>query len=335
MAFARVMLPMGTLPYEAAVIRRGPERASQGAWTVTRGNGRKGTFIAVANMKGGVGKTTTVVGLAEFLALERGASVLVVDLDQQASASLCTVGDAMLSQLMQGGRTVDAFLKARLIENRDGSLPSRIRRNSCNLLHEGRPVFTSLLPSSPQLRIVERDLLVELTRRGLSFSDIVATLAELFAQDFGRLRVDFDYVLFDCAPGISPLTEVAINASDLVLIPTIPDRLSAFGLYAFMENIVRRGAAPDARELNTKVLFTRVQSGVAQHEHVRASLRAKGQFAILATEIAQNATLAAGIFPDDAPLGAPPVTPTVKQKYGAAAEQYRALVAELVPAQAK
>ena len=294
---------------------------------MTRGTGRKATFIAVANMKGGVGKTTTVVALAEFLALDRRASVLVVDLDQQASASLCTVGDAMLSQLMQAGRTVDAYVRARLIDERDGSLTSRIRRNACNLLEEGRPVFTNLLPSSPRLRIVERDLLIELTRRGRSFPEIVAALAELFAGDFAKLRGDFDYVLFDCAPGISPLTEVAINASDLVVIPTIPDRISAFGLYAFMENIVGRSAAPPA----TRVLFTRVQPGVSQHEQLRASLRTKGQFAILATEIGQSATLAAGIFPDHGPLYAAPILPTVRQKYGAAAEQFRALVAELLP----
>ena len=295
---------------------------------MTRGTQRKGTFIAVANMKGGVGKTTTVVGLAEFLALERRASVLVVDLDQQASVSLCTVGDAMLSQMMQQGRTIESYLRVRLIEGRDGSLPSRIRRNACNLLHDGRPVFTSLLPSSPRLRIVERDLLIEMTKRGMEFTAIVGALAGLFADDFAKLRGDFDYVLFDCAPGISPLTEVAINASDLVLIPTIPDRLSAFGLYAFMENIVRRSAMPPT----TRVLFTRVQAGVSHHEQVRASLRAAGQFAILATEIGQSATLATGIFPDDAPLGASPHLATVKQKYGTAAEQFRALVAELLPA---
>ena len=97
----------------------------------------KGKVIAVANMKGGVGKTATVVGLAEALAA-RGAEMLVIDLDPQANASICLAGDAYLRTVIEDGITIDAFIEDRFqAAVRDATLDSRIRTHISNVSHLG------------------------------------------------------------------------------------------------------------------------------------------------------------------------------------------------------
>ena len=107
-----------------------------------------GKIIAVANMKGGVGKTTAVVGLAETMAAAGsavGVSVLVIDADSQANASVCLAGDERLRELINDGRTLDAFLDDRLIGGGKISLSECICQDVSNVTHAGRKLKVSLL----------------------------------------------------------------------------------------------------------------------------------------------------------------------------------------------
>jgi chromosome partitioning protein len=209
-----------------------------------------GKLIAVANMKGGVGKTTTVVSLAEALAADNpNASVLVVDLDPQASASVCLAGDDLLAEMITKGRTLEDFLDLRLLARvpaKDAPLAPRIREAVSRTTHRGNQLRLSLLPCGPELRIVEREIIYSLNERKFNMRGIEGQTWRLFEQEFMPLGKTYDYVIFDCPPGISPLSEVAIRASDIVIVPTIPDFISVYGLNGFLRVFwrARKGALP-------------------------------------------------------------------------------------------
>jgi cellulose biosynthesis protein BcsQ len=265
---------------------------------------RKGKFIAVANMKGGVGKTTTVVSLAEALAADDlNASVLVVDLDPQASASLCLAGDDVLADLIEEGRTLQDFLETRLIaQDKKQSIDDYIRHHFSFTTHRNEQLALSLMPCGPELRLLEREIIYALTKRKFSMNAIEGHLWKLFEVDFTPLRKAFDYVIFDCPPGISPFAEVTIRAADLIVVPTIPDRISNFGLNAFCLGFWKSNLSSLPVPPKPTVLISRVQD-VKQHNQMikRLELEASEKdaaFNLFKTRIPQSAALAEALSMD-------------------------------------
>ncbi len=197
-----------------------------------------GKIISVANMKGGVGKTTLAVHLslayANAMPGQPPLRVLLVDLDAQANASFWLCGDLALTELIEGGKTIDAFLEDSLLF----SMKRPLLEFAYDVWSENNGARRlSVIPSSPELRLVERELIYFLSEGKRNLREIEADLGERFAIELEALRNNFDLVLFDTAPGISALTEAALRASDFILVPTIPDFISNLGLEAFCRSV--------------------------------------------------------------------------------------------------
>ncbi|MEQ1707304.1 MAG: ParA family protein [Terricaulis sp.] len=191
--------------------------------------------IAVSNMKGGVGKTTVSVALAQALATGSGAGreakVLVIDLDAQANASFWLCGQANLQAHIEGGKTIDTFLEDAIVFGKSVSLKDNVR--------PAKAVSDRLfvVPSSPHLRLIERELIVFLSRRHRNLLEVERVVSDLLEQQLLHLRAQYDVIIFDTAPGISALTEAALRLSQVVMVPTVPDYVSNLGLLSFCRTV--------------------------------------------------------------------------------------------------
>src|SRR5258707_6106672 len=163
-----------------------------------------GTVYALANQKGGVGKTTTAVNLAACVA-EAGYDTLLVDIDPQANATIAlgiakdsprTVYDVLI-----GEAPLDAVV-----------IPTTIAR-------------LSLVPSGPDLA----GATVELPRAGESEVRLREALI--------GVRERYAFTLLDCPPSLGPLTVNALVAADRVIVPVQSEYFALEGLAGLLDTL--------------------------------------------------------------------------------------------------
>ena len=214
--------------------------------------------IAVANQKGGVGKTTSAVNLSACVAA-LGKKVLVVDLDPQGNAS---------SGYGIAKNKLESDIYTCLIE--DDDVRNAIVKTEYN---------ADLLPSNTQLAGAAVAL-VNLPRREMRLRSVLAPIVPLY-----------DYIFIDCPPSLSLLTLNALAAADRVLIPIQCEYYALEGVTSLMNTInrVKRTLNPalDLEGVLLTMLDGRTNLGLQVVDEVKKHFRKK----VFATTIPRNVRL--------------------------------------------
>jgi chromosome partitioning protein len=207
------------------------------------------------NTKGGVGKSTLVLAMAETLSAQFRKNVLIIDSDSQASVSAMLLTAANLHRLQSDGLTIVDLLVASVLNNVAVDWP-RFVVGGVSDVDEARTVY--LIPSDMQLTLFEREV---------SKESLHARLRSSIGALLGHVRSVFDIILIDCPPGLSVLTESWLREADFHFSPTKPDYVSTCGLEVFRRF---KGLNPEmgfAENLGVVINMKDVQSAVDGDYH--------------------------------------------------------------------
>jgi len=186
------------------------------------------------NAKGGVGKSTLVLALAEALAVHHSKKVLVIDSDAHASVSNMLMAPPRLATVQDQGRTVVDYFAA-IVLNGTAANWSRFVVGGVSDVDDARSI--DLLSGGGHLTLFEREV------SGGRLEPVLRRAVRLFLAEACKA---YDLILIDSAPGLSVLTECWLREAQYYLSPTKPDYISSRGLQflgQFKQRDLNRGFA--------------------------------------------------------------------------------------------
>jgi chromosome partitioning protein len=170
------------------------------------------------NAKGGVGKSTLVLALAETLSAFHNKKILVIDSDAQASVSHMLMPQQQLTALQDEGQTIVDYLIGAVLKQSAQNWRHFVIGGVSDV-DDARSV--DLLPSDTNLTLFEREV---------SKGEHEAVLRRTIGSCLQEAAQTYDYVLIDSAPGMSVVTECWLREANFYLSPTRPDYISTRGL---------------------------------------------------------------------------------------------------------
>lgn len=309
-------------------LQSGPvwDREKVEAW-VKSFKGEETHVLSFINLKGGVGKTTTAVAVAEILAQEDRKHVLLVDLDPQTNATVTLISEEQWAEMDRDGRTVAQLFADKLNPHDPPKFdPERAIARRVSTINNGIARLDLLASSIQLIDLQDRIPMIALS------GNFTANPLDILKNALQSILESYDYVIIDCPPSLGTVTKNGLRISTGYVIPTIPDILSTWGIYQIVDNIDRFAKDIGRPIPALGIVATKVQ-GNNLHARVIGDLKARrlGRFGgegalpqppLFASFISQAVAVARGADVD-ADIR------TFRGKYGTAYDSLRNLTEEI------
>lgn len=309
-------------------LQSGPdwEREKIEAWVKSFKN-EETHVLSFINLKGGVGKTTTAVAVAEMLAHDERKHVLLIDLDPQTNATVTLISEDRWAAMDKDGQTIAQLFEDRLNPHNPPKFDiEKAIVHRVSTINDGISRL-DLLPSS--IRLIDlQDRIPSIAQ----LDNFTVNPIEILRLVLEPVKYRYDYIIIDCPPSLGVVTKNGLRISTAYVIPTIPDIVSTWGIYQIVENVDRFAKALERSIPAIGIVATKVQKN-GLHDRVIADLKAKrlGRFSepggisqppLFNNVISQTVGVARGADVD-ADIR------TFKGKYGAAYNELRGLTQEI------
>lgn len=261
--------------------------------------------VAVLNLKGGIGKTTTAVSLAVILAAEHGKHVLLIDCDMQGNASKA------LGKYNPDGRGIHTMMLRQqepefCITGTEYPAPEAFGFNSGNL---------DVIPANMYLMQANAEIMRDTESEQLHIID--GALKHI--EQMGKQRAPYDVVIMDCALGLDMTVLNAVIASDLIIAPVPFGGYEIDGLQQLSEQLDDLRAIKP--ELRMKALFT-MKQGNKTNKEFEQWLHENSGYDVYKTAIRRSVTVQKAAL-EEMPL-------PVYSKRGTATKDYYEVARELL-----
>ncbi len=244
--------------------------------------------ISLINMKGGVGKTSLTVALAEFMAIEHGLRTLVIDLDPQSNASACLMDLQNWKRANMRGQSIMRLFLDSFQELKVFSAMETVVKNASNI--SNGIIGLDLIPSGLELMDLQDSLLAVYSAQEDNGP------IYLLHNALGEMLSDYEIVLIDCPPSLGLITQNGLAISDYYLIPVIPETMSLHGIPQIVSrmNRFKRQTGSEIKALG--LVATRCREQNSDHalnlSDLRAGAQKKGYTRVFDTIIHESATAA-------------------------------------------